>query len=298
MFKRVTIVALVVAAFLLMVAVPAMAFNGYRGDYTTTRGLRDLPQRHRRHPDSSIHDWVGRRSTRRTKKVRSAAKSLPYGSVCAGCHTSNYAPGKVTPCRRRRRPPASSPWAPLRRRPLRPSSRPATLPSRRTSSAAPRATTARTRAAGSRSTALTRTTPPTTSRSANGQCRHLRRLPFAVRLHGRSRSRSIRSRRRRPFATTLIQPQMAIGYPMLGSPASSPATGWIPPLRSARTSTSRHPAGRLRRTRRRPPAVSAGSRPTGTSMASIPSGSRRATTAAPLSIPSGPTRVTPTRSPT
>ena len=35
MFKRVTIVALVVAAFLVL-AVPALAFNGMRGDYTTT----------------------------------------------------------------------------------------------------------------------------------------------------------------------------------------------------------------------------------------------------------------------
>ena len=36
MFKRVTIVALVVAAFVLVMAVPAMAFNGLRGDYTTS----------------------------------------------------------------------------------------------------------------------------------------------------------------------------------------------------------------------------------------------------------------------
>ena len=35
MFKRVTIVALVVAAFLVL-AVPALAFNGYREDYTTS----------------------------------------------------------------------------------------------------------------------------------------------------------------------------------------------------------------------------------------------------------------------
>ena len=28
--------------------------------------------------------------------------------------------------------------------------------------------------------------------------------------------------------TTLIQPQMALGYPMLGQPAASPATGWVP----------------------------------------------------------------------
>ena len=49
MFKRVTIVALVVAAFLVL-AVPAMAYNGYRDDYTTRRRLPDMPQWHRRHP--------------------------------------------------------------------------------------------------------------------------------------------------------------------------------------------------------------------------------------------------------
>ena len=99
MFKRVTIVALVVAAFVLLMAVPALAFNGYRGDYTTQRLLRDLPQRQvSRHPrPRSIDRLGGRPSTARTRRRLAALKSLPYGSVCAGCHTANYAPAKVTP---------------------------------------------------------------------------------------------------------------------------------------------------------------------------------------------------------
>ena len=44
MFKRVTIVALVVAAFVLVMAVPALAFNGYRCGLHDQRLLLDLPQ--------------------------------------------------------------------------------------------------------------------------------------------------------------------------------------------------------------------------------------------------------------
>ena len=44
MFKRVTIVALVVAAFLVL-AVPALAFNGYRGGLHRDRGVCELPRR-------------------------------------------------------------------------------------------------------------------------------------------------------------------------------------------------------------------------------------------------------------
>ena len=36
MFKRVTIVGLLVVATFLVLAIPAFAFNGYRGDYTTS----------------------------------------------------------------------------------------------------------------------------------------------------------------------------------------------------------------------------------------------------------------------
>jgi plastocyanin len=95
MFKRVTIVALVVAAFVLVMAVPALAFNGMRGDYTTTKacqachaGVAGIPTIYPR--------WAGTKHAI-DEEADSAALTLPYGSVCAGCHTSNYAPSKVTP---------------------------------------------------------------------------------------------------------------------------------------------------------------------------------------------------------
>jgi hypothetical protein len=94
MFKRVTIVALVVAAFVLMVAVPAMAFNGYRGDYTTTgacevchNGIAGIP--------AVYGDWV--QTKHAVAGADGQALRLPYGSSCAGCHTSNYDPSKVIP---------------------------------------------------------------------------------------------------------------------------------------------------------------------------------------------------------
>ena len=94
MFKRVTIVALVVAAFLVL-AVPALAFNGMRGDYTTTEacqtchsGIAGIPVVY---PQWSLTKHAI------DEEADSAAKSLPTGSVCAGCHTANYSPAKVIP---------------------------------------------------------------------------------------------------------------------------------------------------------------------------------------------------------
>jgi hypothetical protein len=94
-FKRVTIVALVVAAFLVL-AVPAMAFNGYRGDYTVSSACRSC------HDVGSFGAPIVGANWAKTKhgtdaEAGSAAQSLPYGSVCAGCHTANYDPGKATP---------------------------------------------------------------------------------------------------------------------------------------------------------------------------------------------------------
>jgi hypothetical protein len=94
-FKRVTIVALVVAAFLVL-AVPAMAFNGYRGDYTVSSACRSC------HDTGSFGAPIVGANWAKTKhgtdeEAVSAGQSLPYGSVCGGCHTANYAPSKVVP---------------------------------------------------------------------------------------------------------------------------------------------------------------------------------------------------------
>jgi hypothetical protein len=94
LFNRVTMVALVVAA-LLVLAVPALGFNGYRGDYTATPACRTC------HSGTAgiSNVYPQRHGTKHAidEEADSAALSLPSGSVCAGCHTSNYAPGKVTP---------------------------------------------------------------------------------------------------------------------------------------------------------------------------------------------------------
>ena len=96
MFKRVTIVALVVAAFVLMLAVPALAFNGYRGDFTTSDYCSICHQEGQ--PGSApkiFNRWA------QTAHAKAGADNqgyrLPYGSSCGGCHTSNYAPSKVVP---------------------------------------------------------------------------------------------------------------------------------------------------------------------------------------------------------
>ena len=78
MFKRVTIVALLVAAFLVL-AVPALAFNGYRADYTTSdacaichSGIAGIP--------ATYGDWAETGHARAGHEDQ--ALRLPYGSVC------------------------------------------------------------------------------------------------------------------------------------------------------------------------------------------------------------------------
>jgi hypothetical protein len=88
MAKRVLLVAIIVAA-ILVVAAPALAFNGYRADYQVSTICTE-----------ACHSAVGTTWTE-TKHGDSNAdgqsKRLPYGSSCAGCHTSNYDPSKVVP---------------------------------------------------------------------------------------------------------------------------------------------------------------------------------------------------------
>ena len=94
MFKRVTIVALVVAAFVLMVAVPALAFNGYRGDYTTSDYCSICHKVGQPGSAPKIYDrWA--MTAHASAGADGQANRLPYGSSCAGCHTSNFSPRKV-----------------------------------------------------------------------------------------------------------------------------------------------------------------------------------------------------------
>jgi hypothetical protein len=91
MIKRVTVFAIVVATFLVL-AVPAMAFNGYRSTYTTSsacatchNGIAGIP--------AVYGEWAGTKHA--TDEMYKEDKGeLPYGSVCMGCHSSNFNPSK------------------------------------------------------------------------------------------------------------------------------------------------------------------------------------------------------------
>ena len=93
MAKRVLLVAIIVVA-VLVVAAPAMAFNGYRSDFTPTATCATC---HTSTPGTPqvFGTWS------ETKHAESDADGqhtrLPYGSSCAGCHTANFDPSKVIP---------------------------------------------------------------------------------------------------------------------------------------------------------------------------------------------------------
>jgi hypothetical protein len=91
MFKRVTIVALVVAAFLVL-AVPALAWNGLREDYTTTAACQTCHS-----GTANISNVYHRWSETGHANAGGRANRLPYGSSCGGCHSSNFDPSKIVP---------------------------------------------------------------------------------------------------------------------------------------------------------------------------------------------------------
>ena len=95
MLKRVTIVAIVVAAFLAL-AVPALAWNGLREDYTTSDYCSICHKEGQPGSAPKIYDrWA--MTAHANAGADGQAARLPYGSSCGGCHTSNYDPNKVVP---------------------------------------------------------------------------------------------------------------------------------------------------------------------------------------------------------
>jgi nitrate/TMAO reductase-like tetraheme cytochrome c subunit len=97
MFKRVTIVALVVAAFLVL-AVPALAFNGMRENYSVATSCQGCHTNGNFGAPKVFDAWA------ETKHHENEAFSepgfpqrVPTGSVCQGCHTANFNPAKMTP---------------------------------------------------------------------------------------------------------------------------------------------------------------------------------------------------------
>ncbi len=77
-----------------MVAAPALAFNGARADYTPSDTCKGCHQNMASIP--AVYDmWAETKHAEANADDQSTR--LPYGSVCGGCHTGNYAPGKVVP---------------------------------------------------------------------------------------------------------------------------------------------------------------------------------------------------------
>ena len=155
------------------------------------------------------------------------ALRLPYGSVCQGCHTSNFDPAKVVPtptatsCHRRRLVGCGNGIP----------TEPQTVGSAASSENFVGCSSCH---YGTRSAVQPTVRPERHgARAPLGPARQrgdLRSVPFAVLVHHADLRRAARSPRPTPTPITrtrpdhLIQPQMALGgYTMLGSPRAPPA---------------------------------------------------------------------------
>ena len=85
MAKRLLLVAIIVAA-ILVVAAPALAFNGFRADYTTAAQCAGC------HPDKHA-EW----STTAHGTAAIQIEPISDGAGCAGCHSGNFDPQKAVP---------------------------------------------------------------------------------------------------------------------------------------------------------------------------------------------------------
>jgi len=216
--KRIGVLVIVVAAFLVL-AVPALAFNGYRGDYTTSNYCSICHQKGQPGSAPKVYDQWALTKHATDAEAANAAASLPYGSVCAGCHTANYDPGKVTPS------PSGTSWV----------ADPSTVTGTQLSG-----TSASSEMDIGCSSCHYGVTTGSDPQFGNDVHDTAHKAPYGLMANadicGACHSRFSYSKV--PISVTpvpgagtptpLIQPQMAIGYPMLGSPAPSPSTGWDP----------------------------------------------------------------------
>ena len=85
MAKRVLLVVMIVAA-ILVVAAPALAFNGYRADYTTAAQCQVC------HTEKYA-EWM----TTAHSSAEANHEPITDGAGCAGCHSGNYDPKKAVP---------------------------------------------------------------------------------------------------------------------------------------------------------------------------------------------------------
>jgi nitrate/TMAO reductase-like tetraheme cytochrome c subunit len=216
--KRIIVLAGVVAAFLVL-AVPALAFNGYRGDYTTSNYCSICHQEGQPGSAPKVYDQWALTKHATDAEATAAAASLPNGSVCAGCHTANYDPRKVTPS------PSGTSWV----------ADPSTVTGTQLSG-----TSASSEMDIGCSSCHYGVTTGSDPQFGNDVHDTAHKVPYGLMANadicGACHSRFSYSKV--PISVTpvpgagtptpLIQPQMAIGYPMLGSPAPSPSTGWDP----------------------------------------------------------------------
>jgi hypothetical protein len=231
MVKRFAVLAIVLAAFLIL-AVPAFAANGYRADYTTSDACQTCHQAGQPLDAPKVYnDWAATKHGTDSEAV-SAAKSLPYGSVCAGCHTANYDPTKVTPS------PSGTTWVPA----VSTTTAPQALGSAPFSEFDIGCSSCHYGAAVSGNNANSGNDANDTAHTAAfgklanaeicGACHS--RFSYTV--------NPITVQATPTPGTTLIQPQMAIGYPMLGvnyQPLSNflnvSKSGWTPTPTATKT---------------------------------------------------------------
>ena len=222
--RRLMLIAIVMGAFLVL-AVPAFAWNGQRADYTTSDYCSICHQVGQPGSAPKVFDRWEMTKHAINEEGPSAAKSLPTGSVCAGCHTANYAPIKATPS------PSGTAWVAdpsvvtLPQSDATPADRPGDAPFSEDfigcSSCHYGATTGTAPQYGNDPNDTAHMAPDASMANADicGACHS--RYSYTT---GTFAINPIPT----PGAVSLIQPQMALGgYKMLGEP-----TAWVPPALS------------------------------------------------------------------
>ena len=238
MVKRVLVVAGVLAA-LLLVAAPAFAFNGYRGDYTTSDFCSICHKEGQPGSAPKVYDQWAATQHGQDPEGASAIKGLPYGSVCAGCHTANYAASVVIPTPTATSTTGAVSWGASNGAPILPQNLGNAASSELDIGCASchyGATTGDAPQYGNDPNDTAHLAPQANLANAAicGQCHS--RYSYTVNTYAVSPVPYVKVTTPlpgtpitpNPSPTSLIQPQMAIGYPMLGAPTAGPGSPWGP----------------------------------------------------------------------
>jgi hypothetical protein len=217
MTKRLFFVVIVVAAFLVL-AVPAFAWNGYRADFTLSSYCAIC------HSDGSpggaphVYDQWAETKHANSNGIGQATRP-PTGTSCAGCHTSNYDPTKASP----------SPSATTYVYNNDPGT---TTPDQDTGNAPSSELDVGCSAChyGTDTGALPQYGDDPNSTAHMSKYADLANAEICGQCHSHysytTDTYTLIPTPTPDAATPLLQPQYAIGYPMLGTPAPSPSSGW------------------------------------------------------------------------